>query len=79
MKNATIFWCTGLSGAGKTTLSLHVKKRLEAIGFSVKILDGDTGICLGKPVFFIQKMILGIKCLVEVGFIRLIIKIYPLS
>jgi adenylylsulfate kinase-like enzyme len=42
MKNATIFWCTGLSGAGKTTLSLHVKKRLEAIGFSVKILDGDT-------------------------------------
>jgi len=42
MKNATIFWCTGLSGAGKTTLSLQVKKRLEAIGFSVKILDGDT-------------------------------------
>ena len=63
MKNATIFWCTGLSGAGKTTLSLHVKKRLEAIGFSVKILDGDTGISPGQACVFYAKDDLGDKVL----------------
>ena len=42
MKNAAIFWCTGLSGAGKTTLSLRAKKKLAASGFGVRILDGDT-------------------------------------
>ena len=42
MKNAAIFWCTGLSGAGKTTLSLRSKKKLVESGFGVRILDGDT-------------------------------------
>ena len=42
MKNAAIFWCTGLSGAGKTTLSLRAEKKLTSSGFSVKVLDGDT-------------------------------------
>jgi adenylyl-sulfate kinase len=42
MKNAAIFWCTGLSGSGKTTLSSHAKKKLEACGLTVMILDGDT-------------------------------------
>ena len=41
MKNAAIFWFTGLSGTGKTTLSFHAKEKLEAIGLSVMILDGD--------------------------------------
>jgi len=42
MKNAAIFWFTGLSGAGKTTLSLHVKDKLKEDGWTVKILDGDS-------------------------------------
>jgi adenylylsulfate kinase-like enzyme len=42
MKNAAIFWFTGLSGTGKTTLSLHAKGKLEAGGLTVMILDGDT-------------------------------------
>ena len=42
MKNASIFWCTGFSGAGKTTLSLRAEEELAASGFSVKVLDGDT-------------------------------------
>jgi adenylylsulfate kinase-like enzyme len=42
MKNAAIFWCTGLSGAGKTTLSLRAENKLTASGFRVKVLDGDT-------------------------------------
>lgn len=33
---------TGLSGAGKTTLAQRVKRELEAQGFAVEVLDGDT-------------------------------------
>jgi adenylylsulfate kinase len=32
---------TGLSGAGKTTISNEVKKNLESKGFVVEILDGE--------------------------------------
>lgn len=32
---------TGLSGAGKTTLSNRVQKRLEQLGHPVEVLDGD--------------------------------------
>jgi sulfate adenylyltransferase len=35
-----ILWFTGLSGAGKTTLALALKERLQT-GRSVEILDGD--------------------------------------
>jgi adenylylsulfate kinase len=41
MKTATIFWCTGMSGAGKTTLASHAKKELEKHDFKVLIIDGD--------------------------------------
>jgi len=34
-------WFTGLSGAGKTTVSRLVEKDLRARGFKVEILDGD--------------------------------------
>lgn len=36
-----VLWFTGLSGAGKTTLTLSLQKRLEARGVSVFVLDGD--------------------------------------
>ncbi|WP_018621180.1 adenylyl-sulfate kinase [Spirosoma luteum] len=32
---------TGLSGAGKTTLAYGVQKRLQRLGYSVEVLDGD--------------------------------------
>jgi adenylylsulfate kinase len=32
---------TGLSGAGKTTLSNNVKEELQELGFKVEIIDGD--------------------------------------
>ncbi len=39
--SAPVFWFTGLSGAGKTTVAEAVKLKLESGGHSVKILDGD--------------------------------------
>ena len=41
MKDALIFWFTGLSGSGKTTIAGATKTLLEAKGYSVLILDGD--------------------------------------
>ncbi len=32
---------TGLSGAGKTTISGHVKEHLQQIGYKVELIDGD--------------------------------------
>lgn len=37
---APIVWFTGLSGAGKTTLSEEVARRLEALGMASTLLDG---------------------------------------
>src|ERR1700675_1668824 len=36
-----VFWITGLSGAGKTTLGLELSSRLRAAGRRVTFLDGD--------------------------------------
>ena len=41
MKDALIFWFTGLSGSGKTTIASAAKTLLEEDGYSVLILDGD--------------------------------------
>ena len=38
---AKILWFTGLSGAGKTTLSNIIKKNLLKRKKTVKLLDGD--------------------------------------
>jgi len=40
-KKANIFWCTGMSGVGKSTLAEYAKRVLERSKFSVLILDGD--------------------------------------
>ena len=37
----TVIWFTGLSGAGKTTIALELKKRLEIMQRKVEIIDGD--------------------------------------
>ncbi len=41
MKQGLVFWFTGLSGSGKTTVATAVKELLEAAGRTVLILDGD--------------------------------------
>ncbi|EKD54684.1 MAG: Adenylyl-sulfate kinase [uncultured bacterium] len=38
----TLFWLTGLSGAGKTTLGILLTKKLRDRGCPVVFLDGDT-------------------------------------
>ena len=38
---ANIFWLTGMSGVGKSTLANYAKDELERLGFSALILDGD--------------------------------------
>ncbi len=47
-QNPRAIWLTGLSGAGKTTLSEAVQKDLRKRGYFTKIFDGDivrTGLC----------------------------------
>lgn len=47
---APVVWCTGLSGAGKTTICQALAAELRTAGHKVKILDGDElrhGICSG--------------------------------
>jgi adenylyl-sulfate kinase len=36
-----VFWYTGLSGAGKTTIANAVKNELEILNNSILVLDGD--------------------------------------
>ena len=36
-----LLWISGLSGSGKTSLALALKKELEALGYPVFLLDGD--------------------------------------
>ena len=41
MSRGSTIWLTGLSGAGKTTLTNELVPRLRAQGLSVEVLDGD--------------------------------------
>lgn len=40
-KAAPVFWFTGLSGSGKTTVAEGTRRRLVAEGLRVLVLDGD--------------------------------------
>ncbi|HEY6244643.1 MAG TPA: molybdopterin-guanine dinucleotide biosynthesis protein MobB, partial [Pyrinomonadaceae bacterium] len=41
MHKGFVLWFTGLSGAGKTTLSTRLAEELKTRGLRVEILDGD--------------------------------------
>lgn len=41
MKKARVFWFTGLSGAGKSTVAALAETELSRLGVSVFVLDGD--------------------------------------
>lgn len=36
-----VVWLTGLSGAGKSTIAVHLEKKLNNVGVFTKMLDGD--------------------------------------
>lgn len=40
-QNSKVFWFTGLSGSGKSTIARGVEKKLHEMGYLVQILDGD--------------------------------------
>ncbi len=47
-QKAKVFWFTGLSGSGKSTIAEAVERELFNLGHLVQVLDGDnirTGIC----------------------------------
>lgn len=48
--SGAVFWLTGLSGAGKTTVANRARFELSTRGLRVAVLDGDElrqGLCLG--------------------------------
>ena len=40
-QHSKVIWMTGLSGAGKTTLSYELERSLHNLGYFVQTLDGD--------------------------------------
>src|SRR5579864_8801314 len=42
VSSGRVFWITGLSGAGKTTVGRELWRRLRAAGRPATFLDGDT-------------------------------------
>ncbi|MEM6766058.1 MAG: adenylyl-sulfate kinase [Bacteroidota bacterium] len=47
-QKAAVFWLTGLSGSGKSTIAKAIEKELHEMGYFTKLLDGDnirTGLC----------------------------------
>lgn len=47
-QNANVFWFTGLSGSGKSTIVEGVERKLFDLGYFAQVIDGDnmrSGIC----------------------------------
>lgn len=47
-QNSLVFWLTGLSGSGKSTIAKGVERKMFNAGFFPQVIDGDnirTGLC----------------------------------
>jgi len=40
-QKSKVFWLTGLSGSGKSTIAQHLERKLHNEGFFAQVLDGD--------------------------------------
>lgn len=40
-QKSKVFWCTGLSGSGKSTIAQALERKLHNEGFFAQVLDGD--------------------------------------
>ncbi len=40
-QRAKVFWLTGLSGSGKSTIAIALEKELYKLGYATQLLDGD--------------------------------------
>lgn len=40
-QRSAVFWLTGLSGAGKTTIAVEVERKLYALGYKIQVFDAD--------------------------------------
>lgn len=40
-QRAKVFWLTGFSGSGKTTIAIQLERRLHEMGYLTQLLDGD--------------------------------------
>jgi adenylylsulfate kinase len=40
-QNSKVFWLTGLSGSGKSTIAIALEKELYKLGYITQLLDGD--------------------------------------
>ncbi len=68
-QNSKVFWFTGLSGSGKSTIAQGVEKILFQKGYFAQLLDGDnvrTGICNNLD-FSIEDRIENIRRISEVS------------
>ena len=81
-----LLWFTGLSGAGKSTISNNLEKKLHALGKHTFVLDGDNvrhglnrdlGFTEGDRVENIRRVAEVAKLFVEAGLITLVAFISP--
>jgi len=40
-QRSAVFWLTGLSGSGKTTIAVELERELYALGYKIQVFDAD--------------------------------------
>lgn len=81
-----VFWLTGLSGSGKSTVAVEAERRLHALGKHVYLLDGDNirhglnadlGFSDADRIENIRRVIQTAKLFADAGLITLVSFITP--
>jgi adenylylsulfate kinase len=62
-----VLWFTGLSGAGKSTISNLIEARLPYAGAAVEVLDGDASACIFQRSGLQQETAISISSIGFVG------------